>query len=103
MHGFTFNDIVEPTFGNSGCHTRNGILLAHGNKVKEGIRTDREIIDLAPTILNLLGIKELDYMDGQVISNIFEESLAVNEEYQQKKEEEKLSDRIKKLKESGKI
>jgi predicted AlkP superfamily phosphohydrolase/phosphomutase len=56
----------------SGTHRMNGILILKG----EGIRTNykirgAKIIDIAPTILYLLGIPIPEDMDGKVIDEIF--------------------------------
>lgn len=58
----------------TGDHTPWGILLAYGNHIRPGARLDRaEIIDLAPTILHLLGLPTPEDMDGKVLVEILEE------------------------------
>jgi predicted AlkP superfamily phosphohydrolase/phosphomutase len=61
--------------GKSGTHRDNGIFLAQGGGiVREGESVDRaRIIDLAPTILHLLGVAAPDDMDGRVLEEIFTE------------------------------
>jgi predicted AlkP superfamily phosphohydrolase/phosphomutase len=59
--------------GKSGTHRDHGIFLAQGTGV---VRQDRtvagaRIIDLAPTILHLLGVPVPEDMDGQVLEDIF--------------------------------
>jgi len=50
-----------------------GIFLAYGPKVKKGHQLEgAEIIDVAPTILHLLGIEIPEDMDGKVLETIFE-------------------------------
>lgn len=58
--------------GKSGHHRDDGIFLARGPVVRAGetIKGAR-IIDLAPTILQLLDVPVPDDMDGSVLENIF--------------------------------
>jgi predicted AlkP superfamily phosphohydrolase/phosphomutase len=55
-----------------GTHRLNGILIAHGL----GFRSDAEIsnarlIDIAPTLLHLLGVPVPEDMDGKVLASAF--------------------------------
>lgn len=58
--------------GKSGNHRDEGIFFAHGASIQanEMVRGAR-IIDLAPTILHLLGVRVPDDMDGRVLNEIF--------------------------------
>jgi predicted AlkP superfamily phosphohydrolase/phosphomutase len=68
---------TEQRFGNSGDHRPNGILIASGPPFKAGYTlADAHLIDLAPTLLYLLGVPVPDDMDGQPLLN------AVTEQYQ---------------------
>ena len=52
----------------SGSHRNHGIFIAHGNRIKSGHPLKGvDILDLAPTILHLLGLPVPSEMDGQVI------------------------------------
>lgn len=56
--------------GDSGCHRRHGVFVASGPDVQrrqliEGAR----IVDLAPTILHLMGVPVPDDMDGRVLQD----------------------------------
>jgi predicted AlkP superfamily phosphohydrolase/phosphomutase len=58
--------------GDSGCHRSNGIFLARGPVLKRGaLIRGAGIVDLAPTILHLMGEAVSDDMDGQVLHDIF--------------------------------
>lgn len=58
----------------TGNHDMNGIFLAKGQLVKQGASIHgATIMDLAPTILHVLGCKIPKDMDGKVITSIFEE------------------------------
>ncbi|MFZ0546733.1 MAG: alkaline phosphatase family protein [Candidatus Promineifilaceae bacterium] len=64
--------ITQQIRGDSGCHRREGIFIAHGSVINQGERIDEaNILDLAPTILHLLGQPVPRRMDGRVLSEIF--------------------------------
>lgn len=55
--------------GDSGCHRREGIFIAAGPGFKSGIELPEEnILDLAPTIMHLLGEPVPSIMDGRVLT-----------------------------------
>lgn len=65
--------ITEQIRGDSGCHRANGIFLARGPMLKRGVVIQgARIVDLAPTLLHLMGEAVPDDMDGQVLHDIFE-------------------------------
>ena len=56
----------------TGTHRMEGIFVGYGKDIKAGLRiADAEIIDLAPTILNLMGVRIPDDMDGNALTHIF--------------------------------
>ncbi len=56
----------------SGTHRLEGIFVAKGPQVKANYRFERaEIIDIAPTILHILGLPIPEDMDGKVLKEIF--------------------------------
>jgi predicted AlkP superfamily phosphohydrolase/phosphomutase len=56
-----------------GTHRRDGILIAHGKPFKKGTEIHgARLIDMAPTILHLLGQPVPDDMDGRVLQELFE-------------------------------
>ncbi|MBI5442443.1 MAG: alkaline phosphatase family protein [Deltaproteobacteria bacterium] len=58
----------------TGSHRPNGILIVNGPGIRKGAEIEgARIIDLAPTILHLMGFPVPDDMDGRVLSEIFEE------------------------------
>lgn len=68
---FGSNKIVEPSYGVSSSHRMPGIFVAGGACVKPaGQFTGARLIDLAPTILHLLGLPVPTDMDGRVLSEI---------------------------------
>jgi predicted AlkP superfamily phosphohydrolase/phosphomutase len=55
--------------GDSGCHRLHGIFIAWGSGVRLGETVEgARILDLAPTILHLMGLPVPDDMDGRVLS-----------------------------------
>jgi predicted AlkP superfamily phosphohydrolase/phosphomutase len=58
----------------SGTHRRHGVLIAKGPGVRKRLRLDHaSLMDLAPTILYLLGSPVPADMDGRVLTEAFEE------------------------------
>jgi len=70
---FGSNHIIEPMKrGISGTHRMNGIFLAYGENIRRGIIVEKaHITDLAPTILNIMGVEVPVHMDGRVLQEIF--------------------------------
>ena len=61
-------DYVRLTDPYSGEHDRDGILLAKGPQVPQGTQLEpAELIDVAPTMLNLLGLPISREMEGTVL------------------------------------
>jgi hypothetical protein len=61
----------------SGSHEEAGILMAHGPRIRPGLRADASIRDVTPTILALLGLPVADDMDGRVVDELFTAAPAV--------------------------
>ncbi|MBI4788071.1 MAG: alkaline phosphatase family protein [Chloroflexi bacterium] len=75
---FGSNKIVEPSYGVSSSHRMNGMFAASGAGVKPaGEFAGARLIDLAPTILHLLGLPVPNDMDGRVLTEILADSRAV--------------------------
>ncbi|HEY4271544.1 MAG TPA: alkaline phosphatase family protein [Candidatus Udaeobacter sp.] len=56
-----------------GAHRRDGILIAQGKPFRKGIAVEgARLIDMAPTILHLMGQPVPDDMDGRVLEELFE-------------------------------
>lgn len=55
--------------GDSGCHRREGIFIAGGAGFRRGVALPQvDIVDLAPTIMHLLGEPVPRVMDGRVLA-----------------------------------
>lgn len=80
---FPSSRILEPAYGSSGHHRMKGILIMTAPgvfRINHKI-TSAHIIDLAPTILFLFGIKPPGDMDGEVLKNAFESEYFQNAEF----------------------
>jgi len=89
-----------PEFEDSGTHRREGIFIASGKLIEKGYKIKKvQLVDIAPTVLYLLGIPIPMDMDGKVLINIFKENL-INKhpvKYMEVKSENILSEKDEKL------
>jgi len=61
--------------GDSGCHRSEGVFLAQGPGIRQGLKLEENnILDLAPTIMHMLGEAVPQVMDGRVVEEIFDEA-----------------------------
>lgn len=66
---FASNKVIEPAFGNSGDHRMDGFVGMIGREIKPGtIIENATIMDVAPTILYLMGLPIPSDLDGQVLT-----------------------------------
>lgn len=57
--------------GISGTHRMDGIFLAYGSALRPGAHTaDAQLVDLAPTILHLMGEAVPAHMDGRILREV---------------------------------
>jgi predicted AlkP superfamily phosphohydrolase/phosphomutase len=65
---FGSNKLIEPSIGQTGHHTMDGIVILRGAGIPAGARLEgANIIDIAPTTLALMGLAVPADMDGQVL------------------------------------
>ncbi len=65
---FGSNKLIEPSIGQTGHHTMDGILILHGTGIPAGQRIEgANIIDIAPTAIALMGLDVPAEMDGKVL------------------------------------
>jgi len=107
MHGFTFSRVIDKTFGNSGSHRPYGTFLALGKDVRRNSELkNAAIIDLAPTILHIFDVPIPRDLDGKVLFDIFEKgSIPAQKEprYDSSLQMKKVREKIKSLKQAGKL
>jgi len=73
----------------SGTHTPRGMVLFHGKDIKKGKKIEGAcIVDIAPTVLHLLGSPVPEDMDGKVLLNMIESSNLKKVLYQKVSSEE---------------
>jgi len=73
LHDFTTNQVISPAFGPTGDHRLDGILVASGPAFNPGAQPhDAVLLDIAPTVLHLLGIPVPGDMDGRVLTELLE-------------------------------
>jgi len=60
-------ELFTPTDGLTGNHALRGILAAAGPGIPAGEAADARLMDLAPTILHLLGLPAAERMDGRAL------------------------------------
>lgn len=78
---FASNKIVEPAFGNSGDHRMDGFVGMLGDEIKRGVKIENaNIMDVAPTILYLMGLPIPSDLDGQVLTAPLSDQLLMSAE-----------------------
>lgn len=79
MMGFTANRAIIDAPAWPGHHRMNGLLLAKGMCLKQGASVNgAALIDLAPTILYLMGCPIPRDMDGRVLVEMIEDSVVAS-------------------------
>ncbi|MDP6619628.1 MAG: alkaline phosphatase family protein [Nitrospinota bacterium] len=74
---FVSNRFVEPALGMSGDHRMEGLVMMKGPGCRRGRRVEgARIIDLAPTLLSVMGVPVPGDMDGRVLTEAFEDAFA---------------------------
>ncbi len=76
---FASNRIIEPAFGNSGDHRMDGFVGMLGKQIKRGVPIENaNIMDVAPTILYLMGLPIPSDLDGQVLTKPLSDELLMS-------------------------
>ncbi len=72
-YGFSMSvSDAPPKVSNEGNHRHNGVLMIHGNGLQRSVQSFHpNLIDIAPTVLHLLGLPVPRDMDGRVLEEIF--------------------------------
>ncbi|MFP4323790.1 MAG: alkaline phosphatase family protein [Anaerolineales bacterium] len=65
---FPANRVVDRAFGNTGDHRMNGIGILSGAGIQPGTLESASLMDIAPTVLHLLGQPVPEDMDGRVLT-----------------------------------
>jgi len=62
---------VRPRRGEKGYHARDGLIIMKGSRIKRGTTIEADLIDVAPTVVHLLGHAVPRDMDGRVLTEAF--------------------------------
>jgi predicted AlkP superfamily phosphohydrolase/phosphomutase len=77
LHDFTTNKLISPAFGPTGDHRMDGVLIAAGPPFRPGsLPEGATLLDIAPTVLHLLGVPVPGDMDGRVLTELLDPSVA---------------------------
>jgi predicted AlkP superfamily phosphohydrolase/phosphomutase len=69
VHDFASNRWFEPTPDRTGTHRMNGIFFLRGPGIEPGTRVEgASLMDVAPTVLALMGVPIPSMMDGHVLT-----------------------------------
>jgi predicted AlkP superfamily phosphohydrolase/phosphomutase len=72
---FGSNRLMQPMYRYSGMHRDDGLLIMAGPGARKGLRLENaHLIDLAPTILQRLGVPAPEEMDGRPLVEAFSET-----------------------------
>ena len=73
LHDFTTHRLISPAFGPTGDHRMEGIFIGTGPAFRTGsVPRGAELLDIAPTVLHLLGIPVPADMDGRVLTEVLD-------------------------------
>jgi predicted AlkP superfamily phosphohydrolase/phosphomutase len=76
LHEFTTHKTISPAFGPTGDHRLEGMIVGVGPAFEVGASPDGAcLLDIAPTILHLLGVPVPDDMDGRVLTELLKPEL----------------------------
>jgi predicted AlkP superfamily phosphohydrolase/phosphomutase len=76
---FASHRLIDFSRGLSGAHRMDGLLMMSGMNLKMGERAhNAHIMDLAPTVLYLMGLPVPKDLDGKVLENILKDGLLSN-------------------------
>lgn len=79
LHDFTTHKVISPSFGPTGDHRMEGVLIAGGPGVQPQTQPqDANLLDIAPTVLHLMGVPVPADMDGRVLAELLTPELAAS-------------------------
>ena len=78
LHDFTTHRLISPAFGPTGDHRMDGMIVASGSAFRMGasLDADANLLDIAPTILHILGVPIPADIDGRVLTEILDPAIA---------------------------
>ncbi len=75
LYDFTTHKVISEAFGPTGDHRMEGMFIGLGPAFKTGAALeDANLLDIAPTVLHLLGVPVPPDMDGRILHEVLEPS-----------------------------
>ncbi len=76
LHEFTTHKTISPAFGPTGDHRMEGMIVGTGPAFEPGaVPQNASLLDIAPTVLHLLGVPVPEDMDGRVLTELLRPEL----------------------------
>ncbi|MFM7315485.1 MAG: alkaline phosphatase family protein [Isosphaeraceae bacterium] len=76
LHEFTTHKTISPAFGPTGDHRMEGMIVGTGPAFEPGsVPHNASLLDIAPTVLHLLGVPVPEDMDGRVLTELLRPEL----------------------------
>ena len=76
LHEFTTHKTISPAFGPTGDHRMEGMIVGTGPAFEPGAEPQNaSLLDIAPTVLHLLGVPVPEDMDGRVLTELLRPEL----------------------------
>lgn len=74
LYDFTTHKTIAPAFGPTGDHRIEGVFIGSGAPFRPGglLKTNRTLLDIAPTVLRLLGVPIPQDIDGRVLDEVLD-------------------------------
>ncbi len=72
IHNKIFGSPLTGNLIRTGDHELNGIFMAYGPNIKNGLEIDAFVWDVTPTILQIMGFTATMDMDGKILKEIFQ-------------------------------
>lgn len=73
LHDFATNRVISPAFGPTGDHRMEGVIIAAGPAIRPGaVPEGATLLDIAPTLLHILGVPVPADMDGRVLTELLD-------------------------------
>lgn len=73
LYDFTTHKVISPAFGPTGDHRMEGVFVGVGPAFRPGARPEgATLMDIAPTVLRLLGVPVPGDMDGRVLDEVLD-------------------------------
>ena len=80
LYDFTTHKVISPAFGPTGDHRLEGVFFAQGPAFQPGAQLQgATLLDIAPTVLHLLGVPVPRDMDGRVLTEVLDPSVQAPE------------------------